>query len=137
MKKTEIATIAASDEDSGDILVFSITDGADKDHFSIDSSTGALTFVNAPSFESPADADTQNDYVVEITATDGSSATAVTTFTVTVTDINDFPRVTNGSVAFSAVENQTTAASITATDEDSSNVLGSLLSPLATTTFLI
>ena len=37
-EKTEIATFAASDEDSGDTLAFSITDGADKDQFAIDSS---------------------------------------------------------------------------------------------------
>ena len=122
-EKTAVATIAATDEDSGDTVTFSITGGADRDHFAIDSSSGALTFSSAPSFENPLDADTLNDYVVEVTATDSSNATATTEFTVSVTDINDFPKITNGSTAFTAVENQTTAAAITATDDDSTNVL--------------
>ena len=48
-----------------------------------------LTFTSAPNFEAPADADTNNDYVVVVRATSGTGArekTADQTITVTVTD---------------------------------------------------
>ena len=56
--------------------------------FYINSSSGALTFISAPDYEKPADADANNKYIVVIRASDGAN-TADQTMTVTITDVND------------------------------------------------
>lgn len=63
-------TATATDAD-GDTLTFSLTGGPDQAIFSLDSVTGVLSFNSAPDFDSPADSDRNNRYVVEITVTDG------------------------------------------------------------------
>ena len=87
-----VGTVAATDADASDSIIgYAVTGGADQARFSIDSSTGALTFKSAPNFEAPSDADTDNAYTVEVTATSGTSArvlTAVHAITVTVTDVD-------------------------------------------------
>ena len=89
--RTAVGTVAASDSDTGDSVTgYAIQGGADGSKFSIDAATGALTFVSAPNFEAPSDADTGNDYVVVVRATSGAGARAKTaeqTITVTVTDV--------------------------------------------------
>ncbi|WP_428307265.1 cadherin repeat domain-containing protein [Lacipirellula sp.] len=59
-------------------VVFSITGGADQALFEIDSATGALAFLTPPNAHSPADADLDNVYEVEVTASQGGSSDAVT-----------------------------------------------------------
>ena len=88
--QTAVGTVAASDSDTGDSVTgYAIQGGADASKFSIAPVTGALTFVSAPNFEAPADADTGNDYVVVVRATSGTGErvkTAEVTITVTVTN---------------------------------------------------
>ena len=90
--------------DSG--VSYAITGGTDSGAFGIDASTGELTFNSAPDFENPTDSDGQNDYVVDVTADDGASSnnTTTQTITVTVTDANDAPTVTNAVSDFSVDE---------------------------------
>ena len=57
---TELTTFTATDVD-GDALTYSVSGGADEDLFQIDSSTGVLTFISAPDYENPLDADTDGD----------------------------------------------------------------------------
>ena len=83
---TAVTTVTASDPDSGDTLVYSIAGGADADLFTIDSGTGALTFVNAPDYENPADANGDNQYEVAVAVSDGQ-ASDTQTITVTVDDV--------------------------------------------------
>ena len=89
--QTAVGTVAASDSDTGDSVTgYAIQGGADGSKFSIDAATGALTFVSAPNFEAPSDADTDGDYVVVVRATSGTGArvkTADQTITVTVTNV--------------------------------------------------
>ena len=80
---TSAFTAAATDPE-GSSITWSITGGADAGKFSIVPSTGVVTFTAAPSYSAPADADTHNDYVLEITANDGTLSSAKTV-TVTVT----------------------------------------------------
>ena len=63
--------------------------GADVSKFSIDSSTGALSFLAAPDYENPTDNGLNNEYVVVVRATDNGSNTSDQTVTVTVTDVDD------------------------------------------------
>ncbi len=50
-EQTTIATYGATDADAGASIVYSITGGQDRDLFTINDATGALTFTNAPDFE--------------------------------------------------------------------------------------
>jgi hypothetical protein len=70
-----VATITASDPDSGDSITWSLNGGADAALFAIDSSTGELSFLD-PSVE--------GEYEVIVRATDGSAATDDMTINVTV-----------------------------------------------------
>ena len=70
---TALTTFTATDAD-GDTLIYSISGGADQDLFQIDSATGVLTFISAPDYENPLDADTDNVYDVQVSATDPSGA---------------------------------------------------------------
>ena len=83
-------TAIATDPD-GDTLQFRVTGGADQSAFSIGTSSGVLSFNNAPDFEDPADADDNNEYLVEITADDGKGGSASLTVAVTVTDVFEPP----------------------------------------------
>ena len=63
----------ASDGDADDTVTgYAIQGGADRSTFSIVETSGVLTFASAPNFEAPADADTDNAYVVVVRATSGT-----------------------------------------------------------------
>ena len=83
---TAVHTFTASEA-----VTWSISGGADAALFTINSSTGALSFLAARNFEAPADADTNNTYVVVVRATDGASNFSTQTVTVTVTNANEAP----------------------------------------------
>lgn len=79
---TAVTTVTAT----GDATIsFSITGGADQAKFSINSSSGVLTFASAPDYEHPTDANADNAYIVAVTATN-SAGTDVQTITATVTN---------------------------------------------------
>ena len=82
--QTKVATLEATDRDD-DIILWSIIGGADEDLFNL-TTEGVLTFLSAPSFEAPADADRNNQYVVIVEATDDWTGTSVLTLTVIVTN---------------------------------------------------
>jgi serralysin len=84
---TAVTTVTATDADL-DTLIYSISGGADAALFSINASTGVLTFISAPDFENPADVGANNTYEVIVQVSDGAH-TATQTITVTVTDTND------------------------------------------------
>lgn len=68
---TSVTVVAASDPE-GQSLTYSISGGADAGHFVINPTTGALSFVDAPNFESPADIGSDNKYDVQVTVSDGT-----------------------------------------------------------------
>ena len=71
--------------------------GPDMDDFEI-SSGGVLSFSSPPDYEAPTDADTDNEYMVTVEATDGDTTD---TLAVTVTVTNDTSDdATNGNGAF-------------------------------------
>jgi len=67
-------TIQGSDPD-GDRLTYSVS-GDDAASFTLDTATGALTFVTPPDVDAPASADGSNFYVINVTVQDTSSASA-------------------------------------------------------------
>ena len=99
------------------------TDGSD---FSI-SETGALTFSSPPDFESPADANQDNEYELTVMATDAEGDTDRLTFIITVTDLNEKPVIRLEGTATTSVpenydENQV-LADYTATDPEDPGIL--------------
>ena len=85
--QTSAFTVSASDAD-GDTLTYSISSGADSALMNINS-TGVVTFISSPDFEAPSDANTDNNYQITVTVSDGTLSDSEN-FTVTVTnDISD------------------------------------------------
>ncbi|MBA4046539.1 MAG: cadherin domain-containing protein [Erythrobacter sp.] len=94
-----IYTAAATDPD-GDSLTFAIAGGADAARFAI-TAGGALSFTAPPDFEAPGDADRDNVYQVQLSASDGrAQATLALAITVTNQATGDFRvrRVATGFV---------------------------------------
>jgi Ca2+-binding RTX toxin-like protein len=91
---TAVTTVTATDVDS-DNLVYSISGGADASLFTIDETTGALAFKNAPDYEQPADLGADNTYEVAVQASDGELA-ATQALSVEVTDVNHEPVIGTG-----------------------------------------
>ncbi|MDW3196605.1 MAG: Ig-like domain-containing protein [Cytophagales bacterium] len=88
--------------------------GTDGLLFDIDGGTGVLIFNTAPDFENPGDADGDNVYEIEITATDGSGNETNLPVTVTVTDADEIAPVISGNFTPSVEENITTGETYTA-----------------------
>lgn len=82
---TDTVYQAAATDPDGNALTFSIAGGADAARFAI-TAAGALTFVASPDFETPADADRNNVYLVRVAVSDGSLSTTLD-LAVTVTDV--------------------------------------------------
>ncbi|MBK7847180.1 MAG: cadherin domain-containing protein [Zoogloea sp.] len=116
---TAVMTVTATDADQpAQTLSYSIIGGADAAKFAINSSTGALSFVSAPDFESPTDAGGDNVYDVTVQVSDGQGSTDSQAIAVTVTSANDnAPVITSGTTA-SVAENTTAVMTVTATDAD-------------------
>ncbi|MFK7869749.1 MAG: Ig-like domain-containing protein [Roseobacter sp.] len=92
---TAVGQVTATDPE-GDDLTFEITGGADADLFDVDAETGEVTFIAAPDFEAPADADEDNAYEVTIGVSDGEEE-ATSNVTVTVTDEDEAPNLIEDS----------------------------------------
>lgn len=65
-----------------------ITGGNDQGKFEI-GEDGTITFVAAPDFEAPTDSDTNNTYILTVTATDATGNFSTQSITVTVLDLDD------------------------------------------------
>ncbi|TDX32379.1 putative Ig domain-containing protein [Modicisalibacter xianhensis] len=109
---TAVGAIPVVDEDGGATgLVapaYAITGGADASLFTIDPATGQLAFVAAPDFETAGDADGDNVYVVDVTATDGALEDTKS-LQITVTDTDE--------AAFTPIVLQAEDATLTILDD--------------------
>jgi VCBS repeat-containing protein len=89
---TFVGTVQAEDPDEGDTVSYSLTGDVDDDLFTIDADTGELSFNEVPDFEDPQDADQNNIYILEVTATDSEGATTVSDpLEVIVENVNEVP----------------------------------------------
>ena len=99
--------------------------GADAADFacSISGSTVNVAFASSPDYENPADADTNNVYVVTVLIDDGTNddANGATTLTITVGDLNDEAPVFTSSATVTTNEGSTAVVSLTATDGDAAD----------------
>ena len=94
--ETDVGTIIGTDAD-GDSLTYSITGGVDQDLFTIDASTGVLSFKTGPDYEDPGDSGGDNLYDVEITVSDGSNSTSQALI-ISVLDLNEKLSMTNKTI---------------------------------------
>ena len=78
------AYMAAATDADGDALVYSLS-GTDAALFTINANTGEVSFIAAPDFEMPGDADGDNVYDITVTASDGTNRTDQSV-AITVTD---------------------------------------------------
>ena len=116
--QTAVYTAQATDAD-GDTLSYSLS-GTDAGLFTIDATTGAVSFINAPDFEAPGSGTGDNDYDIIVTASDGTSDTEQAV-TITVTDVDDDTNaapVFTSPAAVDVAENQTAVYTAQATDAD-------------------
>ena len=120
--QTTAYTVIATDQDGGSTLTYGISGGADAAKFTIDPSTGIVTFNTAPNFEAPTDADENNVYIITVTASDGALTSSDHTVAITVTNVNETPSVTSDATA-NAAENQTAAYTVTGSDPDADTTL--------------
>ncbi len=80
---TAVTTITATDAES-DTLSYAIIGGADAAKFTINSTSGALSFVTAPSYATPTDANGDNIYEVTVRVSDGNGGTDTQALSVAV-----------------------------------------------------
>ncbi|WP_342347575.1 cadherin domain-containing protein [uncultured Nitrospira sp.] len=121
--QTSVTTVTATDADvPANTLTYSIIGGADVALFSLNPSSGVLTFTVGPDFDAPADAGADNVYDVLVQVSDGNGGVDTQALAVTVTDGNDAPVITSDgagpTAAVNAAENQTAVTTVTATDID-------------------
>ncbi|MBK1719781.1 DUF4347 domain-containing protein [Thiocystis violacea] len=87
--QSAVTTVTATDPDAGQAPTYTLGGGADQAKFSINPTSGVLTFLAPPDFESPTDSGTNNSYEVIVQANDGQGGTDAQTLTVTVTDVSE------------------------------------------------
>jgi Ca2+-binding RTX toxin-like protein len=83
-----VTTVRASADSPADVIQYSIAAGGDGGLFTIDQSTGVLTFIAAPDFEAPADADANNVYQVTVVAQDPEGLFDTQQIAVTVANVS-------------------------------------------------
>lgn len=83
-----VAKITASDPDAGAYQRYSIIGGADGGKFQISARTGGLSFIGAPNFEKPTDANGDGVYEVNVRVSDGR-AFDIQTIRVTVSNVTN------------------------------------------------
>ena len=119
-----VDTYTADDPES-DRITWSLS-GADADDFEI-TQGGVLDFAAAPDFESPTDSNTNNVYLVNVLAIDGTSTTTYPV-TVTVININEKPAFPDSEDGHRSIDENTLAGQnigdpVSANDPDSGDRL--------------
>ena len=119
---TSTVQIMAIDNDgtvAHNSLSFSIaTTGNDNAFFSIDGSTGILSFNNEPDYENAEDADGDNIYSILVTVTDGVTAVSVVA-TIEVNNVNDnATEFDSSTLMHTAAEGVRAVGQVLATDAD-------------------
>lgn len=113
-KENETGTVYTVVATDANVITYSLGNGSDAALFNI--TNGEVSFKTSPDFETPADADENNIYVIEVKASDGLNITAKTIM-ITVTNLDEVLPVFTSTTALNFVENGSeTAYTISATD---------------------
>ncbi len=123
----QVTTVVASDADIGDAIAYAIAGGADAGLFGIDPNTGELRFTDAPNFEASQDANRDNHYEVEVTASDGNGGNDQQALSIAVLNQNESPvalSLSNESIdEFTDTANGFVLGLLSASDEDFGDTL--------------
>ena len=120
------ADFFATDPEGDSVARWSLS-GTDQGDFNI-SQDGELTFRNTPNYESPADSNRNNEYLVTVRASDGQY-TGMLNVTVTVRDVNEAPVLDGPDTVDDFPENASTSRQVaryTASDPERATVTLSL-----------
>jgi len=121
---TSASTVSVEENTTGEIytatanesVTFSL--GSNKDEALFNLSTDVISFKEAPNFENPQDADADNVYIIDITATDTNGNSSGMEVVITVTDVEEAgPVITSPATA--TVEENVTGTVYTATADAS------------------
>ena len=126
-QSTAVGTISASDPDGSTSLTYSLASGSDAIDdglLSINSSTGVVSFLAAPNYESPGDQGLNNVYNFTVNVSDGSIVTSKA-YSVSVGNVNEAPVFSIAS-AQNILENSGSTIVVTASDPDTSSLTYSL-----------
>jgi len=118
----EIGTFTANKS-----VTWSLTGGTDQALVSLDAATGELNFLTAQDFETPGDSDSNNDFVVEVTATDSDNNAATHTATINVIDLDETAPVANDNIESLGGGSVSSNIDILANDEDNLDDSNNLL----------
>ncbi|MDQ5767017.1 cadherin domain-containing protein [Thiothrix subterranea] len=123
---TAVTKVTATDSD-GDYVTFDITGGADAALFKITTSTGRLSFISAPDYEKPQDANRDNIYEVDVRGSDGVlNDTQLIRVQILNVQEGKPPVITsnggNATANINVPENQQAVTTVTATDADGDTV---------------
>lgn len=117
---TSVAFISAVDVDD-DTLSYELTGGNDAAMFQLDSSSGALNFINAPDFETPQDSNQDNSYNVEVTVADGQGGQTTSAIQIEIANQNEAPEIAAAQLWMSNTSETLVAGQLTATDPDAND----------------
>ncbi|TWF59103.1 cadherin domain-containing protein [Neorhizobium alkalisoli] len=134
--QTAVTVVKAVDPDAGAVLTYSITGGVDAALFTIDATTGQLSFRSAPDFENPVDAGNDNVYDVTVSAKDAGGLAAVQAIAVTVGNANERP-VFSSSASVRIAENKTAVTTVAAATPENRAVTYSLAGGIDARLFVI
>ena len=122
---TNAATITVNESET-----MTINSGNDSALFRVetsDSTTARIRFLSSPNFEAPTDVGTNNVYDISVRATDTAGNFANQSISITITNVNEAPSITNSSSNLTATltqaENITSVLTYAATDPDAGAVL--------------
>jgi hypothetical protein len=111
--QTAVTDVDATDPDS-DPLTYSLAGGVDDSDFTINQTSGVLSFTTPPDFEAPGDANTDNVYEVMVAVSDSRGGSDSQQISVTVTDVDE-----GGSSAFTfSLRDAATVGGVSVANED-------------------
>src|SRR5205807_2105622 len=124
---TAVTTVTASDADEIGRASCRERGWAAAAEVSINTTTGALSFVSAPDYENPTDAGGNNVYDVVVQVSDGTNIDSQA-IAVSGSDVNDNePNITSNvggaTPPITIAENSTTVTTVTASDADAGTTL--------------
>jgi len=111
--QTAVTDVDATDPDN-DPLTYSLAGGADSSDFTINQTSGVLSFATPPDFEAPGDANTDNVYEVTVAVSDGRGGSDSQQISVTVTDVVE----ANSSQFTFSLRDAATVGGVSVTNED-------------------
>ena len=95
-----VYTAVATPDVTGASMSYSISGGLDAAQFSINNSSGVVSFKTSPDFENPTDIEANNSYILVVRATEANSTmVAIHRVEVTVSNVFEAPIFTSGGGA--------------------------------------